>query len=90
MSRAAKLGVAAAVVVFLAALVYSTLQLGQVRVEVCVEYKGRANCGRAASPTEEEALRTAADNACATIASGMTDSIACSRTPPTSVRRLND
>ena len=89
MSKTTKFGIAAAFVLFLILLIYSSLRLGQVRVEVCVTYECRSNCGRAAAPTEEEAIRTAADNACATLASGMTESITCSRTPPTSIRRLD-
>lgn len=89
MSKATKFGIAAAFVLFLILLVYSSLRLGQVQVEVCVTYKSRSNCGRAAAPTEKEAIDAAADNACATLASGMTESIACSRTPPASVRRLD-
>ena len=88
MSKGAKLLLAAIVLAFVGLVVYSSLHLGQVTVEVCVEYKGHANCGRAAAPNEEEATRTATDNACATISSGMTESLACSRTPPRSVRRL--
>ena len=88
MARAAKIALAAAFLLFLGLLLYSSLRLGQVTVEVCIEFKGRTGCGTAAAPTEEEAIRTASDNACALIASGMTDSIACSRTPPKSVRRL--
>jgi len=90
MSPTAKIALAAAGVLFVGLLVYSSLRLGAVAVEVCVEFKGRANCGTAAAPTEEEAIRTATDNACATISSGVTESIACSRTPPTSIRRLED
>lgn len=89
MSRTAKIGIGVVVAFFLALLVYSTLDLGRVTVEVCVEFKGRTNCGSAAAPTEEEAVRTATDNACALLTSGMTESMACSRRPPTSVRRLN-
>ncbi|HEX9806212.1 MAG TPA: hypothetical protein VGA34_04870 [Alteraurantiacibacter sp.] len=90
MSRAVKLGLAAAGFAFVALVVYWSLHLGQVKVEVCMEFHGRSNCGTAAAPTEAEAVRTATDNACALIASGMTDSIACSNTPPISVRRLED
>ena len=88
MSRSAKAGIVAALLLFVGVLLYLSLGLGQVKVEVCIEFKGRTGCGTAAAPTEEEALRTAADNACALIASGMTDSIACSRTEPKSIRRL--
>ncbi len=87
MSRNAKTATVVLFLLFLAVLVYSTLGLGQVTVEVCVEFRGRANCGTAAAPTEEEAIRTATDNACATISAGVTESIACSRTLPTSIRR---
>ena len=90
MSRTAKMVVAGAFLLFLGVVVYSSLHLGQVTVEVCIEFKGQRACGTAAAPSEEEAIRTAADNACALIASGMTDSIACSRTPPRSLRRLKD
>jgi len=77
-----------AFLVFVALLVYSTLTLGRVKVEVCMEFKGRTNCGAAAAPTESEAVQTATDNACALIASGREESMACSRTPPKSIRRL--
>jgi hypothetical protein len=89
MSRSAKIGVGVVVAVFVVALIYSSLQLGQVTVEVCMEFNGRSNCGTAAAPTEEEAIRTATDNACGTISSGVTETIGCSNTPPASVRRLN-
>ena len=88
MSRGTKLAIAVGFALFLAMLVYSSLRLGRVTVEVCVEFNGRPGCSTAAAPTEEEAIRTATDNACALLASGMTESIACSRTPPVSIRRL--
>lgn len=90
MSRRFKIALAVAFLLFLGAVVYSTLQLGKVTVEVCIEFKGRTDCGVAAGLTEEEAIRTATNNACALIASGMTDSMTCSRTPPRSIRRLED
>ena len=89
MSRSARIGIGVVVTIFVVALVYSSLQLGQVTVEVCMEFNGRANCGTAAAPSEEEAVRTATDNACGTISSGVTETIACSNTPPRSVRRLD-
>jgi hypothetical protein len=59
------------------------------RVEVCMEFRGRTACRTAAGPTQEEAVRTAADAACALIASGMTDTIQCGRSQPKSIRRLD-
>ena len=78
-----------AVVFFIGLLAYLSLGQKQVRVEVCVTFQGRQNCRTASGPTEEQATRTATDNACATISSGMTESMTCGRTPPLSVKRLN-
>ena len=77
------------VVAFIALLTYMSLGQKQHRVEVCMEFMGRKNCRTAAGPTRQAALRTATENACATIASGMTESTTCERTPPVSVRYLN-
>ena len=77
-----------AVVVFVGLLVYLTLGQKQIRVEVCVEFQGRKNCRIASGPTQEQATRTATDNACATITSGMTESMSCGTRPPVSVRVL--
>ncbi|MFQ5662884.1 MAG: hypothetical protein ACE5HL_03530 [Terriglobia bacterium] len=90
MSRRVKIALAVTFLLFVGVLVYSSLTLGQVTVEVCMEFKGRTGCGTAAAPTEEEAIRTATDNACALISSGMTESIACSRSSLASIRRLEN
>ena len=78
-----------AALAFVALLAYMSLGGRKFRVEVCVEYQGRTNCRTAAGPSQQQALRTATDNACATIASGMTDSMSCGQKPPTSIRWLN-
>ena len=70
MSRNAVIGIVA-VVAFIALLAWLSLGQKQHRVEVCVEFEGRQNCRIASGPTRDQALRTAADNACATIASGI-------------------
>jgi len=54
--------------------------------EVCVTFRGRSKCRSADGTTRDEAVRTATDNACAFLASGMTASVQCGRTPPDSVR----
>jgi hypothetical protein len=87
MNRKVLLGVAA-VIAFIALLTYMTMGMKQHRVEVCMEFMGRKNCAIAAGPTREQALRTAAETACATISSGMTESTTCGRTPPVSTRWL--
>lgn len=72
----------------MAVIVYSTMNLARYRVEVCMEFQGRSSCRTTSGSTREFALRTALQNACAGIASGVTDSIACERSEPTKVTWL--
>ncbi len=85
-----RMGLIAAVVVFvavmLAVIVYSSIGIHPYEVETCITYNGRTNCGAAAGATREQALYAAARIACSSIASGMTQSIACDDTLPDSVR----
>jgi len=65
-------------------LILWSVTTAQTRVscEVCLVFNGRDVCREALGATEEEATRTAVDNACAQVASGMTASVACTtRTP---------
>ena len=81
--------VIAALVAGLAALVvWSSMGMTAYRVEVCMAYDGRSACRTASGADKESALRTASDNACAQISSGMTDSMACGRSVPVSVKWL--
>lgn len=74
------------VVAFFGLLWFLTMGQRQHRVEVCIAFQGQRNCATAAGQTPQQALRAASDTACATISSGMTDTIACSQTTPSSVR----
>jgi hypothetical protein len=69
-------------------LVYSTLSLNQARVEVCMEFRGAQSCRTASGANRDFALKTAKANACALIASGVTDTLACEHNEPVSVRWL--
>ncbi|MDA0204827.1 MAG: hypothetical protein O3A53_19090 [Acidobacteria bacterium] len=69
----------------LGTLVYSTLDLQGYSCEVCITFNGRTNCAKASGTSPEEAQRTATDTACAPITGGMSETIACSNTPPDSV-----
>lgn len=85
MSRSMRWAVIIGVLVFVlfaGALFYSMSQQYEQSCEVCVTFKGRTACREAFGKTAEEAMRTAADNACGVIARGMTDAIACQNTPP--------
>jgi hypothetical protein len=74
---------------FIALLTALTLSGRKVRVEVCMEYRGRQRCKVASGPDQQTAIRTATDNACADIASGMTESIQCTNSRPVSARILD-
>ncbi len=78
-----------AVIGFIGLLTYMSMGQKQHRVEVCVEFNGQKNCRTAAGPTRDQALRTATDNACATITNGMTESMSCGHKPPVSTKWLD-
>jgi hypothetical protein len=85
MTRAVLIGVvfAAGMLVLIVLAVRSSFKH---TCEVCVAFDGRTECRSASGRTPEEATRTAIDNACAFVASGMTDTVACTTgTAPTSV-----
>ena len=73
------------VVAILLVMAYSMHNLLKFHVEVCMTFHGQANCRTSYGSTEEFARRSATTNACAAIAGGVTDSIACENTLPTKV-----
>ena len=72
-------------VAVLAVLIFTTMGTNKFRCEVCITFNGRTACRTAGASTEAQAVRAATENACAQIASGVTDSMACESTPPQSV-----
>lgn len=85
----------AAVVVLVpiaAFVVYSSFQVSAVECEVCMRFEGREMCRAASAASRDEALRSATDNACALLTSGMTNTIHCHQTEPTktSCRAVGD
>lgn len=83
------LWIGAAVVLFIGLVVYSTLGMKKHRVEVCMEFNGRTSCRTAGGETPDRAKTAAIQNACALIASGVGDSIACQNRPPVSLKNLD-
>jgi uncharacterized membrane protein len=79
------------IAVVIGAVVYTTMSASasRYRCEVCMEFQGRTACRIASAATEQQARRTAQDNACALISSGVTDSMQCGNyTQPVSVKWL--
>ncbi len=77
---------AAFAVIILLMILYASIGLSKYTCEVCMEFNGRSKCRTAAGSTRQEAQRTATDNACAFLATGMTEILRCTATPPKSVR----
>jgi hypothetical protein len=74
------------VVVVLGIIIYTSISLGRrIRGEVCMEFNGQTACKTVSGDTREHVLQTAVSNACADIASGVTDTINCEHSPPKSV-----
>ena len=76
-------------VAFVAYIVYSTMSGGQVRCRVCMEFQGATACRTASGTTEQDALNTAKDNACAQLASGMGNIRQCVAQKPASVEWIH-
>lgn len=85
MKRSVWLGILFLAIV-LGFVVYSTMTTGRIRCEVCITFRGQRACRTASARTRDLALRTATENTCALLASGVTDSNQCNNTPPDSVR----
>lgn len=65
-----------------AVVVWSSLRVGSVRCELCMEFNGRRACRAVDGASEEDAFAAARTNACALLASGVTQTMACERTTP--------
>ena len=64
-------------------VVWSSLDIGAVRCEVCITFEGRQACRAVDGASADEARQSAINNTCALLASGVTQTMACERTTPT-------
>ena len=76
----------AVLVPVVAVVVYSSFQVSEFECEVCMTFEGNQSCRRVNAKTELEALRGATDNACALIASGVTQTMRCTHSEPTTAK----
>lgn len=72
-------------------LLFGTLIVGSMRTveaecSLCVEYRGQRQCRTGSGATEEDARGAAQRAACAVMARGMNESIACQNARTTEVR----
>jgi hypothetical protein len=77
------------IVVVLAVIIYSSMNMSQASVKVCMEYQGRTNCAQASGTTRDFAYRAAVSTACAPISGGVTGTLACEGSRPTSVENVH-
>ena len=68
-----------------AALWHLTVAQQGATCEVCVSFQGRRACRAASAGTPDEATRSALATACALVTGGVTEDLACGRTPPETV-----
>ena len=73
-----------AILAFGGFLLWSTLSSQRVQCTVTVAFNNSRNTATASAASEADATREAQTTACGPLASGMNESIACSRVPPVS------
>lgn len=67
-------------------LIFSSFRSVQAECSLCVEFRGQRQCRTGLGPSPAEAQEAAQRAACAVMASGMDESIACSRQPRLEMR----
>ena len=70
------------IVIFVAAMAYSTLGNAKYRCQVCITFNGQTLCKNGAGPSKEQAERMASDSICTDLGSGMTQLIQCQNNAP--------
>jgi hypothetical protein len=70
---------------FVLYIIWATAFSKQIRCTVCVEFKGESACKSALGNSREDAMRAAIDNACAQLASGMSEIRSCNQKEPVSI-----
>ena len=80
--------IALVIVAVLGLIAYSTFSASPYRVKACMTFKGQTACKIVKGKSEKGALETAITGACADIASGVTDTINCTQSQPSSVEWL--
>jgi hypothetical protein len=77
--------IAAGLVLFMAFVIYRSFHVSGYKCAVCITFRGQSVCRTVEGASEHDARMAATTNACAYLASGVTDSLACERTAPTRV-----
>ena len=70
---------------FVIYILWATVFSGQVRCTVCIEFRGETACRSALGEDRDQALKTAKENACAQLTSGMAQLTVCKQQEPVSI-----
>ena len=76
-----KLVIAGVILVLISLFTWHLFSLAKVQCSLCVTFKDRIQCSTALGPNESQAQDEAHRNACALLAQGVTESVACERAP---------
>ena len=86
MKRQGRIAILLAVVaVFVGYLIYGSMQVTQAECALCVTFRGQTECRTGSGASEDDARAAAQRAACAVMAAGMDESIACQNTVPSQV-----
>ena len=80
--------IAVFILIVIGLIAYSTIGGKRYRAEICMVYQGRSACKTVTGKSETSVLRGGISNACADIASGVTQTMGCEQTQPQSVKWL--
>ena len=67
---------------FMALVIWRSFQVAGYQCTICMAFADREVCRTVEAATAHDARMSAVNNACAFLASGVTDSMACERTQP--------
>ena len=82
------IGIVAVIVAIGLLIATSTTRGPRYRLQACIFFGGRFNCKTVSARSEQGAIRSAIQNACADIASGVTEVVNCESTEPKSLKWL--
>lgn len=76
----------AGIALFASLLYWGLRQQARVECDVCLTFRGHTECVVGQGESEALAVQAARTGVCAVLGSGVTDAVACSSTPPSSLR----
>ena len=76
-------------VLFIAMMVWTTLEQTSAECTVCVTHNGQTQCSTSSASTRDEAVQQAQSSVCGLLSTGVTSVMECSRKAPDSITCRN-